>query len=101
MFKENLDQFLDPADFGLVVTWDGNDYEGIFDNTTVAADINGVVQVDSQQPLLLVKEIDFKEAAQGDVVHVKDVNLNLDADYTITAMAPDGTGLVQLALNEI
>jgi hypothetical protein len=100
MFKENLEQFLDPADFGLIVTWDGNDYEGIFDNTTVATDINGVVQVDSQQPLILVKEVDFKGALQGDIVHVTDINLNLDADYQITALAPDGTGLVQIALNE-
>ena len=100
MFKENLDQFLDPADFGLTVTWDGVDYEGIFDNTTVATDINGVVQVDSQQPLLLVKYSDFKDAGQGELVHVLDINLNIDADYTITAISPDGTGMMQMALNE-
>jgi hypothetical protein len=100
MFKENLDQFLDVADFGLIVTWDGTDYNGIFDNTTTATDVNGVVQVDSQQPLILVKEIDFKGAAQGDLIHVTDINLDLDADYTITALAPDGTGMVQIALNE-
>jgi hypothetical protein len=100
MFKENLDQFLEPDDFALVVTWDGTDYYGIFDNTTVATDINGVVQVDSQQPMILVKEVDFKSAVQGDLVHVTDINLALDADYTITAMAPDGAGMVQIALNE-
>ena len=99
MFKEDLDQFLDPTDFGLVITWNGNEYEGIFDNTTVAADINGVVQVDSQQPLVLVKEEDFGEIGQGEVIHVFDANLNLDQNYVVTAMAPDGTGMMQIALN--
>ena len=100
MFKENLDQFLDPADFGLVITWNGSEYHGIFDNTTVAEDIDGSVRVDSQQPLILVKEDDFRGAEQGDLVHVEEVNLSLDADYTITALAPDGTGMIQMALNE-
>ncbi len=99
MFKEDLDVFLDPAEFGLVIRWNGDEYNGIFDNTTVAADVDGVVQVDSQQPALLVKDEDFSGIKQGDVLNVSDPNLNLDQNYAVTAVAPDGTGMTTLALN--
>lgn len=95
MFTEDLDQFLDTNDFGYTIIWGTKEFEGIFDNTTTEVDIDGQVVVEEQLPIILCKDEDIAGMQQGELITVKDTGTR----YTVTAFAPDGTGMTQLALN--
>jgi hypothetical protein len=78
------------VDFGVTATVDGVSVRGIFDNDFLST--LGITA--GSGPVLLCAAADITSAAQGDAVTVAAVS------YTITAIEPDGTGMVLLRLQE-
>jgi hypothetical protein len=87
-FTEDLTPYF--RDWGVAATVDGVSCLGIFDN--VYAQALGFTA--GTTPTLIVKASDVTGAAQGEAVVVP------AGSYTITAIEPDGTGLVLLRLQE-
>ena len=88
------------ADFGVDATYtpDGGSastVHGIFDNQWQGTDVGADVDVSTQLPRFLVREVDFPNVQEGDALTVGGV------DYIIQVPMPDGTGMVELALEEV
>ena len=87
-FAEDLGMFF--ADFGIAATVGGVSCMGIFDNAF--ASTMGFTA--GTQPMLIVKAADVPSVAQGNSVVLS------SGSYTVTAIEPDGTGIVLLRLQE-
>lgn len=85
---ENLASFF--ADFGTAVTVGGVACVGLFDNGYAQA----LGFVSGSAPSVVVKAADVPSVAQGAAVTIA------AASYTVTAIEPDGAGLVLLRLQE-
>lgn len=87
-FIEDLTPFF--ADFGIAATVGGVAVVGIFDNNYATA----LGFTSGTQPALIVKASDVPAVAQAAAVVILTIN------YTVTAIEPDGTGLLLLRLQE-
>lgn len=96
---EDLDQFLDIADFGdvLVVTsgaGTGRNIEGIFDEIAVTAELSEFRMATAPDPEFTCKAVDVVGMKKHDTGTIGGVEYFLDADPL-----PDGTGLAMLKLS--
>lgn len=87
-FTEDLTPFF--YDYGIAATVGGVALRGIFDNAY--ATLLGFTA--GTQPVLIIKAADAPSVAQGSAVAI------LTANYTVTGVEPDGTGIVLLRLQE-
>lgn len=95
-FKEDFDQFLELPDFGEPFDWNGNSFNGIFDNETYRVEGGDtVVPVDVQRPSVHLKTEDTAGMQAGDRITRVDYGIL----YTIETFAPDGTGMTTLGLS--
>lgn len=95
-FEEDFDQFIDPADFGEEFRRGTDIFYGIFDNETYTVEGEGDVGVDTQQPMILVKDSDISNWIEGEVI----TRVLTSVDYIVRTFAPDGTGMTQLGLSK-
>ena len=96
-FTEDFDQFLDLNDFAEPFNWNGNVFNGIFDNETYQVEGEGSVPVHIQQPTVLIKTSDSKLMSQGDKLTRVEPNI----EYRVQTFAPDGTGMTLVGLSAI
>ncbi len=87
-FLEDLTPFF--TDYGTSATVGAVSAMGIFDNLFAAT----MGFTAGTSPVLIVKAADVPAVAQGTAVTIS------AASYTVTAIEPDGTGLVLLRLQE-
>ena len=90
---DDLDQFLDPDEFGENFTWTGGTLTGIFNNESYSVE-SGEVMVDVQNPNLLVKTSDIAAMVQGDTL----TRAKTSQAFKSVAFHPDGTGLTIIEL---
>ncbi|MCH9835900.1 hypothetical protein K0U83_09570 [bacterium] len=91
---DDLDQFLDPDDFGEAFTWNATTIYGIFDNDSYTVEGANDAPIHIQKPTVLVKTSDIPTMAQGDSI----TKVRTNQTYTVQIFAPDGTGLTVLGL---
>lgn len=97
-FEEDLDQFLQVDDFAHAceLRLDGGEVRqvrGIFDEPFLDADL-GEYRLETSQPRLLGKEVDFAGVRRGDTIVIKGRVFNVMASPQI-----DGTGMATLRLS--
>ena len=93
-FVEDLDQFVDEADFGEPMEWNGIVFNAIFDNETYRVEGGVTVPVDIQQPRITTKTSNTAGMTLGDPI----LRVQPNIPYTIETIAPDGTGMSVLGL---
>ena len=81
------------ADYGTTVTKaDATTFTGIFDNDSLAVDLDES-EVESTEPTLLARTADVSGLAHGDSLTISAVS------YTVRGIQPDGTGMTQIMLS--
>ena len=96
-FVEDFDQFLDLNDFAEPFEWNGNVFNGIFDNETYQVEGEASVPVHIQQPTVLIKASDSYGMNQGDKI----VRVEPNVEYRMQTFAPDGTGMMVVGLSAV
>ena len=98
-FAEDLDEFLDDADFAdevMITPADGGPtrtFLGIFDSTFVDAATRDM-HLETNLPRITCKMEDAQALVRGDGLRVK------AADYKVLQVQPDGTGMATVTLAE-
>ncbi|MCP4228734.1 MAG: hypothetical protein GY771_01115 [bacterium] len=91
-FTENISDFFDTDDFAVAATWNAQTVNGIFDNEYF--DEPGGVGIEGSTPVFLCAAADVNGIAHDD-----DITINGTA-YKVVGVQPDGTGAVELKLQE-
>jgi hypothetical protein len=102
MLKENLDIYFDTRYGGSNATVDGSALVGIFSNEYVEVD-DGVVPVSGLKPMLKIKNSDAPAVGPGSDVIVQEEHSGVvvaTRTYKVIKPEPDGTGVVDLILEE-
>lgn len=89
--------FFDTDDFGVAALWNGTTtVNGIFDSKfiPVNVDTDVAVAVESAQPMFRTRTADVSTVAQGDTLVISGTT------YDVVGIQPDGTGMIDLILEE-
>lgn len=83
------------ADFGVVASWSGASFNGIFDNAYEAVDAGGSIPFALVRPRFYCRSADVSGAVEGDAIVVDGLN------YIIRVVMPDGTGFTEMELEVV
>lgn len=93
-FKDFLDSdletFIDPEIFAVTAIIDGVEVDGIFERPYIDTQ-----EVAGYQPTLTCKTVDVEDVSEDDTVVIEDAN------YRVSGMQPDGTGITVLTLEAV
>jgi len=80
------------ADFGQIVSFGSDSFNGIFDNDYRAIDAATGVAFASLDPRLVCRTADVSSIVEGDLLTIS------AASYKVVVIMPDGTGMTEFML---
>lgn len=87
--------FFDTDDFGVDALWKGTTtFSGIFDNEFFPSLVDAEVQVESTQPVFVIRTSDAPGVKHDDTLVIDSVT------YAVKGVHPDGTGITALVLEK-